>query len=107
MQPSYDIVLLQEHKLCGATAQNLGHTIWPNAACHILEAALEYLENLDRASKGGLCTLVSPRIKHMIVNIGSLRKNMMLWVTLGGSPIGRIHIINVYAANYAKEKAGL
>jgi hypothetical protein len=55
-----------------------GCTLWPDVTCHILEAVLGYSESLDRARKGGVCTLVSPRIKHIVVNVGSLRENRML-----------------------------
>jgi exonuclease III len=103
VQPPCDVVLLQEHKLSGSIAMDLGKNIWPDAACYALDAQPGYTFNLDGAGKGGACILVSPYLKHLIVSYGCLRNNCVIWIILAGLPIGRMGIISIYASNYSRK----
>jgi hypothetical protein len=59
------------------------------------------------AGCGGVCILVSPYLKHMIVSSRSVRDNQAMWVTLSGTSVGKIGILNVYAPNISKAQGRL
>jgi exonuclease III len=107
LQPPCDILLLQEYKLCGINAHELGRSLWPDSACYILDAEPGYTLAPDGAGKGGVCTLVSPLLKHLIVSSGSLRDNRALWITLTGTPMGQLGVANIYAPNCSSARSEL
>jgi endonuclease/exonuclease/phosphatase family metal-dependent hydrolase len=49
LQPSCEVLLIQEHKVSGAKANELSKCIWPDAACYILDADPGYSYNPDGA----------------------------------------------------------
>lgn len=96
-QPQCGIPLLQEHRLCGSKAQDLGRSLCPGADYHYLESDPGYRLNLEGVRKGGVCILISPFIKHMVSNVGSLRHNRAFWLFIQDSPIQKLGIGNIYA----------
>jgi hypothetical protein len=107
LQPPCEVLIIQEHKLSGAKANELGRSIWPDAACYILDADLRYAHNIDGAGRGGVGILVSPYIKHMVASSGSLGDNKSIWVTFTGTPVGKLGILNVYTPNCSRERGRL
>jgi exonuclease III len=111
---AYDMILLQEHKLCGEKAKELGRNLWLDAACICLDAACICLDatpgytlNENGVGRGGVCILVSSYLKHLIDSCGSLRDNRALWITFKGTPIGKMGILIVYAPNCSRERGTL
>ena len=106
-KPTYDVILLQEHKLYGEKARELGRNLWPDASCICLDARLSYILNENGTGRGGICILVSPYLKYLIDSCGSLRDNRILWITFKGTPIGKMGILIVYMPNCSCERGML
>jgi exonuclease III len=104
--PQVDIILLQEHKLRLQAAQDLGPKLWKRAAAWILDASPGYghLPHLPGVSKGGICTLVHPRLKHMVTHIGNVMGNRAHWLVLGNLPGGHIGIVHIYTPNDSRSR---
>lgn len=99
--PQVDILLLQEHKLRLQVAQELGAKLWKGVETWILDACPGYghLPHLLGVDKGGICTLITPRLKHNVTQIGSVMENKVHWLILDNLPGGPIGITNIYAPN--------
>ena len=93
LQPPCEVLLLQEHKLSGIKASDLGKRIWPDAECFILDAESGYTHNPDGARRGGVGIMVSPYLKYMVVSSGAICNNKALWITLKGTPVGKLGIL--------------
>lgn len=75
--PSIDTLCLQEHKLRGSRLVNLKNHFWSQAGCYKVEAAPGYNHdpNDEGAGSGGLCILINPKIKHLVISSGHSRSN--------------------------------
>lgn len=104
--PQTDILMLQEHKLRGDKATDLGKSIWPLATFFSIDALPAYGHEADEpgAGSGGVCIWVAPSIKHMVVSSGQDRSGRALWVRLSGLPGGDIAVLNIYAPNSPGER---
>lgn len=80
LQPAPDIFLIQEHKLTGSRAANLGRQLHQNASYFFTEALQGYghLGNESGAGCGGTAMLVNNRLERNIANIGSLHQGRVL-----------------------------
>jgi hypothetical protein len=107
VQPSCEVLLLQEHKLNGTKANELGRNLWPEAACYMLDADPGYTSNPNGAGRGGVCILVSPYLKHMIASNGFVRDNKAMWVTFSRTHVRKLGILNVYGPNYSYKRVRL
>jgi hypothetical protein len=100
-------VILQEHKLLGNNARELGQNLWPEATYFTLEAIPGYALNQGGAGKGGVSILVSPYLKYMVECSNLVRDNRAIWITLARIPIGKLGILNIYASNSSQERGML
>jgi endonuclease/exonuclease/phosphatase family metal-dependent hydrolase len=46
-------------------------------------------------------------LKHLLTCSDSLRDNRALWITISGTPIGRVGIANIYTSNCSRERSKL
>jgi exonuclease III len=96
---SLDILCLQEHKLRGQRLTDLGHQVWRDASFFPYEASVAYnhMADGDGAGSGGICTFVSPKLKHLVHSNGNIKCNLGQWIRLSGLPGGDLAILNIYA----------
>ena len=53
LQPACNIMLLQGHKLNNTATRELGRSLWPKAACFVVEAKPGYVLCPDGVGRGG------------------------------------------------------
>jgi exonuclease III len=101
-----DILCFQEHKLRGLKLSDFGHRMWNQALFFSCEASVGYGHNADQvgAGRGGLCMFISPKIRHLVHDQGTVYGNLAQWVLLKGTPGGDVAIVNIYAPNASQER---
>ncbi|KAG0504403.1 hypothetical protein KC19_N036200 [Ceratodon purpureus] len=106
LNPTPDVVLIQEHNLTGSKAVGLGRQLLPGTGYFFREAAPGYGHGASDggAGCGGVATLISCRLAQYASNSGSLFRGRALWVTLANLPGGDFGILNIYASNDARER---
>ncbi|KAG0594798.1 hypothetical protein M758_UG110700 [Ceratodon purpureus] len=105
-KPTIDVLLVQEHKLRGQKAAELGRLIDRNAIFFYNEAEPGYgeLDGIEGASKGGTAILINQRWSFQILASGSLFWGRALWVIFKDHPRGYLGVLNVYAPNDQSER---
>lgn len=93
------VLYIQEHKLRGKIAAQLGRKLWPQAHCWSLEANPGYAFQTNGASKSGIATLLAPRWVHLVSNSGMLSENRAHCFILTRMPGGDLGVVNIYAPN--------
>ncbi len=81
---SLDILLLQEHELCGEKIKNLRPKLWRRSSCWFIEMANGYVHKKDIAGKGGVCTPIVEKLATIVGKNGILMENTVRWVILKG-----------------------
>jgi exonuclease III len=106
---SLDILCLQEHKLRGQRLTDLGHQVWRDASFFPYEASVAYnhMADGDGAGSGGICTFVSPKLKHLVHSNGNIGCNLGQWIRLSGLPGGDLAILNIYAPHTPSDRMNL
>lgn len=108
IQGGIDVILLQEHKLRGEKAANLGKHIFPNGKCWTQEADIGYNVNgLEGAGKGGISTILKGNLALRVSSQGTILRNRAFWIRLSGLPGGDLGILNIYAPNDPRERTTL
>jgi len=92
-----DILFLQEHKLRGQNALNIGRMLWKRATTLVTEAEQGYTATGVSTGKGGLATLVSPRWSNLISQSSSILGGKAQWLIFSKIQGGELGFINVYA----------
>lgn len=107
-QGGFDVIMLQEHKLRGEKALNLGRQLVPNSSYWTLEAEAGYNTNgREGAGRGGICTILHSKLAPLVSSHGSLFRNRASWIRLSGLPGGDLGILNVYAPNDPRDRTAL
>ena len=83
---------------------DLGFKMWRQAEFFGCEASLG---NQINARCGRIGTFISPKIKHMINNRGTIGVNEVQWIWLLGLPRGDLAVLNVYAPQIVPDKCSL
>lgn len=83
--PKTDILCVQQHKLCQANVQLLQAQIWREA--HFLISPAVDGANAQRndnvlAGKGGLFTVIGPRLQNFVVSSGITGRGHGIWIQL-------------------------
>jgi len=92
-----DILFIQEHKLRGSSALNIGKMLWKRATSLVTEAEQGYTATGGSAGKGGLLTLVSPKWSNLISQSGSILGGKAQWFIFSKIQGGDLGFIHVYA----------
>lgn len=105
---SLDVLAFHEHKLRGEKLKALSTQVWKDALFVGNEATVAYNHGPqdEEAGKGGVCMFISPKISHLVKDIGRLGSQAQ-WLTLVGTPSGDIGLLNVYAPNSPQERTYL
>lgn len=103
-----DIILLQEHKLRGEKAAQLGRKLFPKHRCWTMEADLGYnIDGQAGAGRGGICTLLHGNLAARVSEHGSILQNRAFWLRLTGLPGGDLGVLNLYAPNNTRDRVVL
>ena len=89
-----DVILLQEHKLQGEKATNLGIKLSPNGKSWTLEIGYN-INGLEGAGKGGICTIIHRKLAPLVSFQGNIFRNKAFWIRLSGLPRGDLGFLNV------------
>lgn len=108
IQGGTDVILIQEHKLRGEKATNLGKHLAPYGRCWTLEAEAGYnINGREGAGKGGISTIVHNKLAPSVSSHGSIFRNRAFWIRLSGLSGGDLGILNVYAPNDPRIRTAL
>ena len=103
-----DIILIQEHKLRGEKAANLGAKLFPKRKCWTLDADVGYnIDGQEGAGKGGICTILKENLAPHVSSHGIILRNRAFWIRLSGLPGGDLGILNLYAPNDTRDRIHL
>ena len=103
--PTFDVCLLQEHKLTGQKAADLGRSLNRQAHYFYTEALPGYSLADSGAGRGGTAILVHNRFN--VANSGSIFRGRASWVVLSSIPGGDCGILNIYSPNNPAERKTL
>lgn len=75
--PKVDIVIIQEHKLCGSLMKHIGTTLMPCCTSWVLEAASVKRSwfNSNAADKCGVGIILNPKYANLVTKHGSICDN--------------------------------
>lgn len=103
-----DIILLQEHKLRGEKAANLGPKLLLKRKHWTLDAEAGYnVDGSEGAGRGGICTLLKENLAPLVSNHGTILHNRAFWFRLSGLPGGDVGVLNLYAPNNPRERIAI
>lgn len=92
-----DFLFLQEHKLRGTRASQLGRSLWKQATTFYTKADVGYTIDGRNAGKGGVASLISPKWTKLIDRHGSLFGGRAHWFTITRVHGGNLGFVNIYA----------
>ena len=76
LQGGIDVILIQEHKLRGDKATNLGKLLFPKGKSWTLQADAGYnILGLEGGGKGGICTIINQKLAPFVSSHGSILRN--------------------------------
>lgn len=90
-------MFIQEHKLRGQGALNLGRSLWRRATTFCTEAEIGYTPDGSNAGKGGIASLIAPKWAKFISQSGSICGGRVHWFILKRLSGGDIGFANIYA----------
>ena len=101
--------MIQEHKLRGRTLDNLGTRLMPSCASWILEAAPRERSwlNPNAAGKRGVGIVLANKYARLVMVLGSLYNNRVIWVKLERVKGDNIRLVFVYAPNIFTDRRHL
>lgn len=96
-QNPVDFLFLQEHKLRGSGATQLGRSIWKHATTFITGADVGYSIDGKNANKGGVATLISLKGMKLIDRQGTVFGGQAHWFTITRDHGRDLGFVNIYA----------
>ncbi|KAG0594495.1 hypothetical protein M758_UG082400 [Ceratodon purpureus] len=106
LQSAPDILMLQEHKLTGEKAANLGRQLNPSSTYLYAEARPGYRNHIrgSGAGCGGTAFLIRNSLDRFVINSGSIYNVRALWMILGNIAECSWGLLHVYSPNDANER---
>lgn len=92
-----DFLFLQEHKLRGQAAENMGRLIWKRATTLYTQALPGYNLNGSSSGKGGVVSLIASKWASLISSTGTILGGRALWFIMSRLPGGDLGFLNIYA----------
>ena len=101
---SLDMLCVQEHKLRGRAATEIGFKLWRQSKFFGCKASVG---NQSSVRCGGIGIFVAPRIKHLISSQETVGVNQVQWIHLSGVPRGDLAVLNMYAPLSSSDRCTL